>query len=74
MRERVCGKPRGDAYEGARMRSYAGRLLLSSGNANYSPPNPLGGLSHTVMERVKGTAVFDSLCGIAFAEYAHQGK
>ena len=32
MRERVCGKPRGDAYEGARMRSYAGRLLLSSGN------------------------------------------
>ena len=74
MRERVCGKPRGDAYEGARMRSYAGRLLLSSGNANYSPPNPLGGLSHTVMERVKGTAVFDSLCGIAFDEYAHQGK
>lgn len=74
MRERVCGKPRGDAYEGARMRSYAGRLLLSSGNANYSPPNPLGGLSHTIMERVKGTAVFDSLCGIAFAEYAHQGK
>lgn len=74
MRERVCGKPRGDAYEGARMRSYAGRLLLSSGNANYSPPNPLGGLSHTVMERVKGTAVFDSLCGIAFAEYAHQGQ
>lgn len=56
------------------MRSYAGRLLLSSGNANYSPPNPLGGLSHTVMERVKGTAVFDSLYGIAFAEYAHQGK
>lgn len=74
MRERVCGKPRGDAHAGARMRSYAGRLLLSSGNANYSPPNPLGGLSHTVMERVKGTAVFDSLCGIAFAEYAHQGK
>lgn len=64
----------GDAHAGARMRSYAGRLLLSSGNANYSPPNPLGGLSHTVMERVKGTAVFDSLYGIAFAEYAHQGK
>lgn len=64
----------GDAHAGARTRSYAGRLLLSSGNANYSPPNPLGGLSHTVMERVKGTAVFDSLCGIAFAEYAHQGK
>lgn len=59
MRERVCGKPRGDAYEGARMRSYAGRLLLSSGNVNYSPPNPIGGLPHTVMERVKGTAVFD---------------
>lgn len=74
MRERVCGKPRGDAHAGARTRSYAGCLLLSSGNANYSPPNPLGGLSHTVMERVKGTAVFDSLCGIAFAEYAHQGK
>ena len=33
MRERVCGKPKGgDAYEGARTRSYAGRLLLSSGN------------------------------------------
>ena len=36
MRERVCGKPRGmprgDAHAGARTRSYAGRLLLSSGN------------------------------------------
>lgn len=32
MRERVRGKPRGDAHEGAHMRSYAGRLLLSSGN------------------------------------------
>ena len=69
-----AGSPGRDAHAGARTRSYAGRLLLSSGNANYSPPNPLGGLSHTVMERVKGTAVFDSLCGIAFAEYAHQGK
>ena len=59
MRERVCGKPRGDAHAGARTRSYSGRLLLSSDNANYSPPNPIGGLLHTVMERVKGTAVFD---------------
>ena len=32
MRERVRGKPRGDAYAGARTQSYAGRLLLSSGN------------------------------------------
>ena len=32
MRERVRGKPRGDAHAGARTRSYAGRLLLSSGN------------------------------------------
>ena len=38
MRERECGKLRGgcpgwmDAREGARMRSYVGRLLLSSGN------------------------------------------
>ena len=32
MRERVCGKPRGDAHAGARTQSYAGRLLLSSGN------------------------------------------
>lgn len=37
MRERVCGKPRGyaqggDVHAGARTRSYAGRLLLSSGN------------------------------------------
>lgn len=41
MRERVCGKlredahtgsPGGDAHAGARTRSYAGRLLLSSGN------------------------------------------
>lgn len=31
MRERVCGSP-GDAHAGARMRSYAGRFLLSSGN------------------------------------------
>lgn len=52
-----AGSP-GDAHAGARTRSYAGRLLLSSGNANYSPPNPLGSLLHTVMERVKGTAVF----------------
>ena len=51
--------PRGDVHAGARTRSYAGRLLLSSGNANYSPPNPIGGLLHTVMERVKGTVVFD---------------
>ena len=49
----------GDAHAGARTRSYAGRLLLSSDNANYSPPNPIDGLLHTVMERVKGTAVFD---------------
>ena len=58
MRERVRGKSRGDAHAGARTRSY-GRLLLSSGNVNYSPPNSIGGLPHTVMERVKGTAVFD---------------
>ena len=40
MRERVCGMPRedahagspGDAHAGARTRSYAGRLLPSSGN------------------------------------------
>lgn len=36
MRERVCGKLRGpgwmDTHAGARTRSYAGRLLLSSGN------------------------------------------
>ena len=32
MRERVRGKPRGDAHAGARTQSYAGRLLLSSGN------------------------------------------
>ena len=49
----------GDVHAGARTRSYAGRLLLSSGNANYSPPNPLGSLLHAVMERVKGAAVFD---------------
>lgn len=27
-----CGKLRGDTHAGARTRSYAGRLLLSSGN------------------------------------------
>ena len=36
MRERVCGKPRGDAQGGMpmreRVRGPAGRLLLSSGN------------------------------------------
>lgn len=31
MRE-ARGMPRGDAHAGARTRSYAGRLLLSSGN------------------------------------------
>ena len=58
MREAQGGCPRGMPMR-ERVRGPAGRLLLSSGNANYSPPNPIGGLPPTVMERVKGTAVFD---------------